>query len=566
MAHFDLMMDRRALLGAAAAGLGALALGGCSTGGADEGSDAGIASVDVVDDSTIVVGIDQPVCLDPYFASAPASAQAVFQLFDPLTRYDFETGALTCLAAESYRVSEDQQTFTFTLRDATFHNGDSVRASDFKRAWERLVSPESAAATAWGGPSWAGHLLALVEGYNELRSGAASSLSGVSCPDDRTLTVKLTRPYAEFPYIVSALGLAPVPTSAEDDPVAFGAAPVGNGPFMVAAEQGHPDDAFDLVRFEEYLPMPAQIERVRFSFQEGVSESYRAFESDDLMVSACPFNEVDANAASWKSNDDERLQLNSSRHMVLGSEPVVSYLVCNTTVGPLNDAAIRRALSMAIDRDALSKRVFRDARMPAYGIVPPDIPGYREEGWAAAEYDVSAATDALDALYSKGSDGERDCAISLLYSADSGHKNAMELIAEDFEAVGVTCELEEVSFEELYERLEAGTFQLARIDWTPDVPCMDNVLFPLFHSSAQGGFNFSRYANQRVDELIDQARATASDTERIARLREAEDVIAADMPVIPYIFGAHAVVGSRQVEKLLIDPYGYAHLGEAELA
>ena len=95
---------------------------------------------------------------------------------------------------------------------------------------------------------------------------------------------------------------------------------------------------------------------------------------------------------------------------------------------------------------------------------------------------------------------------------------------------------------------------------------MDNVLFPLFHSSAQGGFNFSRYANQRVDELIDQARATASGTERIARLREAEDVIAADMPVIPYIFGAHAVVGSRQVEKLLIDPYGYAHLGEAELA
>ena len=101
MARFDLMMNRRALLGATAAGLGALALGGCSTGGADEGSDAGIASVDVVDDSTIVVGIDQPVCLDPYFASAPASAQAVFQLFDPLTRYDFETGALTCLAAES---------------------------------------------------------------------------------------------------------------------------------------------------------------------------------------------------------------------------------------------------------------------------------------------------------------------------------------------------------------------------------------------------------------------------------------------------------------------------------
>ena len=142
----------------------------------------------------------------------------------------------------------------------------------------------------------------------------------------------------------------------------------------------------------------------------------------------------------------------------------------------------------------------------------------------------------------------------------------MEEIASDLEGAGISCELEEVAFEDLYDRLQAGTFELARIDWEPDVPVMDNVLFPLFHSSSIGGHNYARYANERVDELIDEARSIASNAERLERLRTAEGIIAADMPVIPYIFGAHAVVGTRRIAKLLIDPLGYAHFYEAELA
>lgn len=565
MAQDARLIDRRSLVCASMASLGSLTLVGCAGVGGDapEADDTG--EVDELAAETIEVGIARPVCLDPYGATAPADVQIVFQLFDPLTRYDFETGTLTCLAAESYLVSEDQRTLTFTLRDATFHDGQSVRAIDFKRAWDRLVSPKSAAAKQWASPSVA-HLLALVEGYDAVRSGTSSSLAGVSCPDERTLVVKLSAPYADFPSVVADPRLAPVPEAAEDDPQAFAASPVGNGPFKVDGALEDGGEGLDLLRFDDYAPAPAEVARVLMTFQESVTDSFRAFESGDLTVSACPIENADANAASWKSNDDERLQLNANRHIVLGSEPVVSYLACNTASQPLDNPDVRRAISMAIDRDALSKRVFRDVRMPAYGIVPPDVPGYREEGWSAAQHDVTGANRLLDAVYPKDEEGERGLNISLLYSTDCGHQKAMEEIVSDLEEAGIACELEEVEFDELHRRLDAGEFSLARVDWTPDVPVMDNVLFPLFHSSCIGAHNYARYANERVDELIDEARTLASNTERQERLRAAEGIIAADMPVIPYIFGAHAVAGSRRIAKLLIDPQGYAHFFEAQLA
>ncbi len=563
-----LMMTRRAMLRAALAATGAIAaaapLAGCSQTPVESGSAVQAGSAER--ESRLTFGMQEPLCIDPFDAVDAAGVQVCFQLFDTLTRYDYEYGVMTCLAAESYVASEDQTEFTFTLRDATFHNGDPVRAADFKRAWERLVDPSSAAAAVHGGVSSAAFMLALVDGYDALAHGEASELAGVSCPDDRTLTVRLTAPYADFPFIVAHPCLAPVPAAAESDAASYARMPIGNGPFMMAASWGEGADGIDLARFEGYVGSVTTVDTVHFAFYESVNDAYRAYESGDLTVAPCPIESADANAASWKSSDDERLRLTADRHTVLGTDLTVSYLVCNTAATKLGDADVRRAISMAIDRDAISKQVFRDARMPAYGIVCPDIPGYREDAWGYTEHDPSAASDLLDERYPRDSDGMRDISLTLVYSPDSGHENAMEGIAEDLKEIGIDCELEEVPLRDLYVRLRSGSFQLGRVDWTADIASMDNVLFPLFDSASIESFNFSRYANQQFDELIGQARAAATEAERLRLYQDAEDLVAADMPVIPYLFGAHAFSGTRRVERLHIDPEGFAHLGEAELA
>lgn len=564
MAVTDAVVSRRAWLRAAAA-VSLAGLAGCSDGSAPVGSNEADAPEDDIS-GEIALGIGKPEGIEPFDALDAAGAQICFQLFDPLMRYDYEYGVLTCLVAERYAVSEDQREFTFILRDTSFHNGDPVCSSDFKRAWERLVSPSSAASRLHGGPSDAAYLLSLVEGYQDVREGRATSLSGVSCPDDRTLKVRLSVPYVDFPFVLTSRSLAPVPAAAEQDAEAFAALPVGNGPYRLARALEEGAGGIELTRFEDYAWSVTTIDTVRFKFYDRVADAYRRFEAGDLAVSPCPVESVDVNVATWKSTDDERLQINDDRRTVLGSELTVSYLACNTAEAPLNDAAVRRALSLAIDRDGLAKQVFRNARPAADGIVPPDVPGYREQAWDAAAYDTEAANDLLDERYPRGTDGMRDLKVTLQYSPDSGHGDAMELIAEQLEAIGVACELEEAGLKDLVERMRSGAFQLARFDWTLDFPSMDNVLYPLFHSASIGAFNFSRYANEQVDARIGDARAAQGQAERTRLLQEADDLIAADVPVIPYAFGAHAVVGTQRVAKLVIDPEGFAHLGGAELA
>lgn len=541
-------------------------LAGCaaSEGGEDqssEGSDAILAQ----EAESLTFGIVAPAGIDPYRLADASGEQVAHQLFDPLTRFDCVTGALNCLAAERYKVSDDQKTFTFTLRDATFHDGTPVRSSDFKRAWERLVSPDAAAASIMGRSDRA-YLLSLVEGYEEAREDGSRGLFGVTCPDERTLVVKLASPFADFPLVAAALCLAPVPRSAVDDPEGFARHPIGNGPYMLEGPYEKGDSEIDLVRYEGYALSAPSIERVAFMAYDRFTEAFRAFEAGDVDVSICPIEDVDSNAADWKSSDDERMELNRSRHTVLATSPVVSYLVCNTEVEPFDDPAFRCALSMAINRDGLVKSVFRDARMPADGIVAPMVSGYRSDAWPYAVYDAQAASDLLDDVYPRVSNGERGIEITLVYGAGGGHGKAMEAIARDFKAVGVSCTLESVEFDDLHTRLNDGNFQLARVDWTMDAMSMDNVLFPLFHSACIGGTNYARYTDKEVDGLIEDARSEQRASERISMLQQAEDIVAADCPVIPYIFGARAHVGTRAIECLPFDSFGCACLDEAELA
>lgn len=557
------MCSRRSLLRATIAAAGSLALAGCTDFAPERGSQ--VQGSSDPRRGIITVGSLPPACIDPAGVADDAGSQVVFQLFDPLMRYDYEYNVLTCLAAESYTVSEDQREFTFKLREATFHNGDPVRALDFKRAWERIISPASGAVAVNGPSGWA-YLLSLVEGYQALRDGATTRLAGVSCPDERTLVVRLSAAYADFPYVVCHHCLGPVPAAADSDAAAFARKPIGNGPFAMTGEWEQGAERIELARFADYTGTVTTIDTVRFDMQESVEDSYRALESGDLTLSACPIESVDANAASWKSSDEERLEITETRRTVLGVSPTVSYLVCNTAVAPLDDVRFRRALSMAIDRDGIAKRVYRGARMAADGILAPVVPGYREDAWLYAAHDEDAAAALLDELYPAGPDGMRDVSLTIAYSEDSGHKNAMEQIAEDLAAVGIACELEEVPFADLVVRYRSGSFQLGRFDWTCDFPSADNVLFPLFHSASVGAFNFARYANERVDTLIDDARATGSAGERTRMLQEADDIVSDECPVVPYLFGAYAYVGNRRIESLHIDPQGFAHLGRAKLA
>lgn len=557
------VVGRRAFVGGTLAASSLAFLAAC---GKKENTASGSGSTSTAaEGGTLNYYINNPVCIDPYNVQEDQGTQVEFQLFDSLMKFDFEANELKPLACESYEASDDAKTFTFHLIEgATFHNGDPVTAADFKRGWTRLVSPKSAVQVEYG-PSQIAYHLSMVKGYSELAAGDADDFAGVTCPDDNTLVVELTAPYADFPYVCSHPALAPVPEAAESDAKSFYLAPIGNGAFMMKPDTKWEDGQYiDLVRFDDYHGDKAKIDGIHFGVQKDIETAYKEFQAGNFDVADVPTAQIDAAKKEYGTSEDG-YTMNDKGRMLLGAEPSTYYLVCNTTIEPFNNADFRKGVSLAINREAICESIFKGTRTPADGIVPPGIDGYKEGAWEFSTYDVDKANEYLDKVAPMNGDS-RGLSMVLSYNQDGGHKEIMESVIGDLAKVGIEVTSDTPEWSALLDKYDNMDFQIGRLGWVADYPIMDNFLYPLFHSDSLGGDNKSGYSNAEVDKMIMDARGITDDAARIAKMQEADALIGADMPVIPLMFYTHTLVGSSRIKNLYIDPQKKAYLGRAELS
>ena len=275
---------------------------------------------------------------------------------------------------------------------------------------------------------------------------------------------------------------------------------------------------------------------------------------------ACPVDELEH--AQRLGIAENGLTMGEDGRLLVDTQLTCSYLVCNCSQPPFDNADVRRALSLAIDRDALCHTVYRGLALAADDIVPPHVRGYRAGAWADTAFDPQRAADLMGMLYPEE---ESRPTIACSYYSNGGHEKTLEFIAQACEALGFEVELEELDFDELHEHLTQGAFQLARIDVIADTPVMDSVLFPLFSTSCMGSTNYSGFSNAEVDALLEQARATVNVADRMTMLQEADDMVARELPVIPLVYAQRAVVGSDRIERLLVDPQGIARIEDGSL-
>ena len=258
------VMGRRAFVGGTLAASSMAFLAACGKKGGDaSGSESG---------AKLNFYINNPVCIDPYNVQEDQGTQVEYQLFDALTSYDAEKGEIVPLACESFEANDDATEFTFKIKQAKFHNGDAVTSKSFKLAWERLVSTKSAIAKEYG-PSEVSYHLSMVEGYDDLLAGNTTELSGVTCPDDKTLVVKLSSAYADFPFVASHPALSPVPECAESDVKSFYLAPIGNGPFMMDGKWEDGQE-INLKKFDDYYGDKAKLDGIHFQVIKDVETAY----------------------------------------------------------------------------------------------------------------------------------------------------------------------------------------------------------------------------------------------------------------------------------------------------
>ena len=550
-------MNRRTFVkgGLAASAMAALAACG------KKGGDTSAASGSAAEGGTLNYYINNPSAIDPYDLEEDQGMMVGYQLFDALTTYDFTKSELVGLAAESWDVNDAADEFTFHLvKGAKFHDGTTVTSKSFKQGWERILNPNTSTEHA----SAIGYHLAMVDGYSELSAGEADELKGVTCPDDDTLVVKLSQAYADFPYVCMHPALSPVPDCALEDFDTFFFAPVGNGPFKM---DGKWEDGqqINLVRFDDYsYGEKAKLDGIHFNIQKDVQTAYTEFQAGNLDVAQVPTTQL-KDAISQYGESEDGYTATTGKEVLTGDELSTYYLMLNVNDEQLKDKDLRHALSLAINRQAICDTVFEGTREPAGGIVPPGIKGYVENEWVDSRYDVDAAKKILDEKYPADANGKRNLSIALTYNLDGDHKAVMEMVMADWSALGIETSSNTAEWASILSNTYPNAdFQVGRLGWIADYPIMDNFLYPLFVTG--GDNNYGQYSNADVDKGLLDARAIASDDDRVAKYQEVDKLIAEDMPVIPLFYYKHQMVCSQRVKSLYIDPQKLCDMSTIELS
>jgi ABC-type oligopeptide transport system substrate-binding subunit len=337
---------------------------------------------DVRRGGTLRVGLSlDPYTLDPRFLADEQGQLIADALFDPLVRLDEHFEVLPG-AAERWELSEDGRELTFHLREAAFHDGTPVTADDFVRTFARIADGGASP------PSFLAYLLEPVEGFAAAQAAGQAPLAGVEALDERTLRIRLSIPDRSFLTTLADPSLVPVPVAADDDPDAFAEQPVGNGPFRMT-EPRERDAFLRLRRNAEHHSPPLLDEVLLQIYQE---DPTRDRQWDDLLdgqlqVAEVPSERRDEAIERFGRADDGA----SGPGLVEGLTSAVYLYGFDVTQSPFDLPELRRAISLAIDREALAQDVMLGSRVPATAVIPPSLPGAQAGACGYCRHDPEAA-------------------------------------------------------------------------------------------------------------------------------------------------------------------------------
>lgn len=521
-----------------------------------DGTEAPVTAATTVDEPSTRAGggtfrfaTTPPSTLVPPSAVALPDLQVVDALFDSLTAWDDDLEP-EASAAVAWQRDETATTWTFTLRaGATFHDGAPVTAEDYAASW--------AVAVAEGG---AGYLLRHVLGYAVVEDGAAERLAGVQVLDDRTLQVRLGIPTMDFPSVVAHPGLGPLQRAAwAADRAAYEAQPIGNGPF-VATEALAPGQFLRTARFEGWRNgARPPLDGVLFQISD-VDTSFLAFRQGRRDFAPVPPGALAQARREFPAQPDPT----TGPGLLVTPVPTTYLLGFDVTQPPFDDVEVRRAVALALDREAVAATLLDGNLDPAESVVPPAIAGGAVGACDTCRFDPVAASRTF-----------ADLGITRLpywYNRGGGHDEVAALLRRSLGRIGVRLETNggeaAPDFETYLAGVRSGAFGMFRWGWSPEVPVLDEALRPLFHSSstpAAGGQNVFGYARPLVDRLLDRAREMPNETLRRRLYQQVERIVLAEQVVVPVVSFRHAAVAGDRVRELRYGAMGLVDLAEVSL-
>jgi len=522
--------------------LSSLLAGGCTCGGIIPPDGDGVTPPPPVGEGGVLnlYGID-PYTLDPAVSGEMTSHVYLMQLFSGLVRFGDNLEPAPDIA-ERWEISGGGQTYTFYLRqDVKFQDGRQLTAADFKYSWERACAPRTGSLTA---ATYLGDIV----GVAGVLAGQATDISGVKVVNDYTLEVTIDAPKS---YFLSKLTYptAFVVDKAEAAGGGWWRSPNGTGPFKLS--QWDEGKQLVLERNELYYGEVAEISQVVFKLWSGVPMNM--YETGDIDVTSVGSNYIE------KVTDET-----GPFYMDLSIVPELSfyYIGFNTAEPPFDDASIRRAFSMAIDKEKLISLVFKGTMQPADGILPPGIPGYNE-ALAGLDYDVAAAKELIAESGYGDVSNLPPITITTLGWGGSISRELEAAVYQWRQNLGVEVTVRQLEPERFLYHLGEETDEMFYTGWIADYPHPQDFLDILFHSGADN--NHGQYSNHGVDALLEAAGVEQDSNSSLSLYQQAEQLMVEDAACIPLAFGRNYVLIKPYVKGYELNPLGFAMLNRVSI-
>jgi peptide/nickel transport system substrate-binding protein len=481
--------------------------------------------------NTLVMAIEfSPTNLDPRTGTDAQSEFIDELLFDSLVRKD-QNFKLVPGVAEHWEIP-DPQTYVFHLRQGIrFHDGRPLTSKDVK--WTLDTMRDGSLRT--------------------IKGATYKLVDRVEAPDDSTLVVHLSEPFAPLLWNLSEGAFGIVPYGSGKD---FKSNPIGSGPFRFV--RADPDSQVVVERNDQYWGEHARLQRIRFAVVPDATTralELRKGSADLVAVNSLPPDMVRA--------------LERERNIAVQRHPGTSlaYLAFNLRDPILKDVRVRQAVAFAIDRQTILHYLLDDSGRLAANVLPPEHWAYNPDV-AQYPHDPDKANALLDAAgYTRGKDGIR-FHLTMKTSDQETTRLLAAVLQQQLRQAGIALDIRSFEFATFYSDVTKGSFQLYSLRWLGYANQDPDIFEDAFHSSsfAPKRANRGYYSNPELDRLVEQGRRTLDQQERKRIYTEVQRILARDLPYVDLWYMDNVLVHSSRMRDVQLGVSAdYQFLNTAEL-
>ena len=464
------------------------------------------------------INFSDPPTFDPHLVTDTTSASIIVEIFSGLVTLNKDLDIIPDLA-ESWEVSDDGMVYTFNLRDdIKFSNGENVTAQDFKWSIERSANPDTG---SYNADVYLGDIIGVKEVIDS--NGGIQEVEGVKAIDDKTLEITIDSPktyfLAKLTYPTAFVLSQKYLESMGDDWID---SPVGTGPFVLQEYQI--GQILKLKRNDLYWGEKSKVDGVIMNLAGGVSMAM--YENDEIDITGVGLADLER----VKDPNDPL-----SKDLVdVPPQFTLSYIGFNVNMAPFDDENFRKALSHAVDKELIADKIYSGLTKPAYAVIPPGFPGY-SPSIKGLDFNPELAKDYLSkSKYAEPANRPR---IIVTIPGTGGSPGMDTEVISDMwrETLGVEVEIQQVEWATYLQDMNRKRLQVwAGSGWQADYPDPQDFIDILFYSESD--VNHGNYKNEKVDDLILEARTELDQNRRFLLYNQAEQIVVDEAPIFPLWF------------------------------